>query len=126
MERNLKLRNPKRRWQSQPEVRTMDKIVKNLAIGLLLLIILAPLGLLAVGETFGEWGPEEIQEKLGFVPPGLEQLSGLWNAPLPDYAFPGGGDSMTVSAAAYILSAVIGVVVCGGLLYFAGKRIAKD
>jgi cobalt/nickel transport system permease protein/cobalt/nickel transport protein len=33
---------------------------------------------------------------------------------------------MTLSAAAYILSAVIGVVVGGGLLYFVGKRITKD
>ncbi len=104
----------------------MDKIVKNLAIGLLILIIFTPLGLLAVGETFGEWGNEELQEKLGVVPSGLEQLSGIWSAPLPDYALPGGGDSMTVASAAYILSAVIGVVVCGGLVYFAGKKIAKD
>jgi cobalt/nickel transport system permease protein/cobalt/nickel transport protein len=104
----------------------MDKMVRNLAICLMLLIILAPLGLLAVGETFGEWGPEEVKEKLGFVPPGLEQLSSLWSAPLPDYALPGAGDSMTVAAAAYILSAVIGVVVCGGLLYFVGKRVARD
>jgi len=104
----------------------MDKIVRNLAIGLTLLIILAPLGLLAVGETFGEWGPEELQEKLGFVPPGLEQLSGLWNAPMSDYAFPGDGESMTVSAAAYILSGVIGAVVCGSLLYVVGKKVAKN
>ena len=33
----------------------MDKIIRNFAIGLVVLIILAPLGLLAVGETFGEW-----------------------------------------------------------------------
>jgi cobalt/nickel transport system permease protein/cobalt/nickel transport protein len=33
---------------------------------------------------------------------------------------------MTVAAAVYILSAVIGVVVCGGLLYFIGKKVAKD
>jgi cobalt/nickel transport protein len=104
----------------------MDKLVRNLAIGLGLLIILAPLGLLAVGETFGEWSLEEVQEKLGFVPPGLEQLSSLWSAPLPDYAFPGGGESMTVSAAAYIISAVLGVLICGGLLYFVGKRVAQD
>jgi cobalt/nickel transport system permease protein/cobalt/nickel transport protein len=103
----------------------MDKMMRNFAIGLVLLIILAPLGLLAVGETFGEWGPEEIKEKLGFVPPGLEQLSGIWNAPLPDYAFPGGGESMTVAAVAYIMSALIGVVVCGGLLYFVGKKVAR-
>lgn len=104
----------------------MDKLVRNLAIGLGLLIILAPLGLLAVGETFGEWSVEEVQQKLGFVPPGLEQLASLWSAPLPDYAFPGGGESMTVSAAAYIISAVLGVLICGGLLYFLGKRVAHD
>jgi hypothetical protein len=106
----------------------MEKICRNFAIGLVLLIILAPLGLLAVGETFGEWGSEELKEKLGFVPQGLAKLSGIWNAPMPDYAFPGGegSESMTLSAGAYILSAVIGVVVCGGLLYFVGKRVAKD
>lgn len=104
----------------------MDKIIRNLAIGLIALIILAPLGLLAVGETFGEWGPEEVKEKLGFVPPGLERLSSLWSAPLPDYSLPGIGDSMTAAAATYILSAVIGVIACGGLLYFVGKRVAKD
>jgi len=104
----------------------VDKTIRNLVIGLLILIIFTPLGLLAVGETFGEWGPGELQQKLGFVPHGLEQLSGLWNAPLPDYAFPGSGGSMTVSSAAYILSAVIGVVVCGGFMYFIGKKIAKD
>jgi hypothetical protein len=106
----------------------MDKMVRNFAIGLVLLIILAPLGLLAVGETFGEWGSEELKEKLGYVPQGLEKLSSFWSAPLPDYAFPGGegSESMTLSAAAYILSAVIGVIVCGGLLYFAGKKVARD
>lgn len=105
----------------------MEKIVRNLSIGLLVLIIFAPLGLLAAGETFGEWGPEEVKEKLGFVPPGLEELSGVWNAPMPDYALPGdNGESMTLSSAAYILSAVIGVVVSGGLLYFIGKKAAKN
>jgi len=104
----------------------MDRTIKKLFIGLLVLVVFTPLGLLAVGETFGEWGSEEIKEKLGFVPPGLERLSSLWSAPLPDYALPGGGDSTTAAAAAYILSAVIGVVVCAGLLYLIGKRIARD
>ena len=105
----------------------MDNIVRNFAIGLVVLIILAPLGLLAVGETFGEWGSEELKEKIGYVPQGLEQLSSFWSAPLPDYAFPDGenSESMTLSAAAYILSALIGVVVCGGLLYFVGKKVAR-
>lgn len=104
----------------------MDKTVRNLAIGLVALIVLAPLGLLAVGETFGEWGNEELEEKIGFMPSGLERLSSLWSAPMPDYALPGIGESMTAASAAYILSAVIGVVICAGLLYIIGKRIAKD
>jgi cobalt/nickel transport system permease protein/cobalt/nickel transport protein len=104
----------------------MDRTIRNLTIGLAALIILSPLGLLAVGETFGEWANEEIEEKLGFVPSGLEQLSSLWSAPLPDYAIPNAGDSMSAASAAYILSAVIGVFVCGGLLYFAGKKVARE
>lgn len=104
----------------------MDKTTRNLIVGLAALIILAPLGLLAVGETFGEWGNEELEEKIGYVPEGLEELSSLWSAPMPDYALPGMGDSMTAESAAYILSAVIGVIIGGGLLYILGKRIAKD
>lgn len=104
----------------------MDKMIRNLAIGLVLLIILAPLGLLAAGTAYGEWGPDELKDKVGFVPHGLENLSGIWNAPMPDYSISGVEDSMTLSSAAYILSAVIGVVVCGGVLYFIGKRAAKN
>ncbi|MDF0593562.1 PDGLE domain-containing protein [Methanotrichaceae archaeon M04Ac] len=104
----------------------MDKSIRNMVIGLLILVVLVPLGLIATGETFGEWGNEEIEEKLGYVPRGLEELSSFWQrAPLPDYAFE--GDESTGGAViAYVLSAIIGVVLGGGLLYFAGKRIAKD
>jgi hypothetical protein len=103
----------------------VEGIVKNFAKGLLILIILTPLGLLAVGETFGEWSTEEIAGKLGFVPAGLEKLSSLWGAPLADYAFPN-DNSEAGAIAAYLLSGIIGVAICGGLLYYVGKKIAKD
>ena len=103
----------------------MDKIIRNLAIGLLILMIFVPLGLLAVGETFGEWGTEELEEKLGFVPPGLEQLAPMWSAPVPDYALPE-DESETGMVAAYYLSAILGVIICGGLLYFVGKKVARN
>ncbi len=104
----------------------MEKSIRNLILGLLILMVLVPLGLLATGETFGEWGNEEIEEKLGYVPQGLEELSTFWQrAPLPDYAF-GGDESAQGAVIAYILSAVIGVVIGGGVLYLFGKRIAKD
>ena len=44
---------------------------------------------------------------------------------LPDYAFEG-EESSRGAVIAYILSAVIGVLIGGGFLYFVGKKIAKD
>lgn len=102
----------------------MDKTTRNLIIGLLVLVILCPLGLLAAGETFGEWGINELHDKLGYVPPGLEQLSSLWSAPFPDYGF--GMDGTVGAVAGYIFSAIVGVIVCGGALYLLGKALAKN
>jgi hypothetical protein len=103
----------------------MEKIYRNFVVGLLVLTVLAPLGLLAAGETFGEWGPSELKGKIGFVPQGLEKLSGIWDAPLPDYGIPG-DESQTGKVGTYILTAVIGIVVCSGVLFFVGKKVAKD
>ena len=101
-------------------------IIRNLSIGLVLLIIFAPLGLLAAGTAYGEWGPNEIKDRIGFVPHGLKELSELWNAPMQDYSFSGDGDSRIVSSAGYILSALLGVIVGGSLLYFIGKKGVKN
>lgn len=103
----------------------MDKTIRNLTIGLLILVILTPIGLLATGDTFGEWSNKELKEKLGFVPSGLEKLAPLWKAPMPDYFIPG-DESHHGAEMAYVMSAIIGVAICVGLLYIVGKRIAKD
>ena len=113
----------------------MDKLVRNLSIGMILLIIFAPLGLLAAGTAYGEWAPDELKDKIGFMPQGLEELSGLWHAPMNEYNIPNGPsfqDSKLISSAGYILlSALIGVIVggillCGSVLYFIGKKAAKN
>ena len=56
--------------------------------GLILLgmVLLTPLGLLARGSAWGEWGTEELEQLLGFVPQGVEKASGWWQALLPDYS----------------------------------------
>ena len=107
----------------------MDTMVRNLAIGMILLIIFVPLGLLAAGTAYGEWETEELKDKVGYVPSGLEELSSLWHAPLKDYNIPNVPsfeNSKPVASAGYILSALIGVIISGGLLYFIGKKVAKD
>lgn len=74
-----------------------------------LLIAAVPLGLLAAGTAWGEWGADEIAEvvvngkALGYTPAGLEKGWSL-KVPMPDYTLGGVHEIL-----AYILSAVIGV-----------------
>ena len=73
------------------------------------LIAATPLGLLATGTAWGEWGADEIAEvvvngkALGYTPSGLEKGWSL-EPPMPDYTLEGVNEIV-----AYILSAVIGV-----------------
>ena len=80
--------------------------LRVLWIGLFGLIVAAPLGLLAPGTAWGEWGTQELSKMgLGSVPAGLEKLSGLWGAPLARYNLPALGNANL----GYILSAFIGI-----------------
>ena len=77
-------------------------------VGLAVLIFATPLGLLAPGTAWGEWGSDQFSALgLSFIPQGFKQLEGLWGAPLPDYDVPALGNPTL----GYILSAVLGIVV---------------
>ena len=75
---------------------------------LAVLIFLTPLGLLAPGTAWGEWGSNQLNRMgLGFVPQGIKQLEGLWGAPLAGYKFASLGNANL----GYIISAAVGVFV---------------
>jgi len=92
-------------------------------------MIATPLGLLAAGTAWGEWGPEdfkkpEARQEMAVAshnvappekaPSGMERLTSTWTAPIPDYA-----PSFLKSAQlGYILSAMIGIglIIMVGLL----------
>ncbi len=76
----------------------------GLKVLIAVLIVATPLGLLAEGTAWGEWGTEEIaQTGAGYTPSGM--LSGFdFRSILPDYEVPG-----IPAALGYILSAAIGV-----------------
>jgi cobalt/nickel transport system permease protein len=72
------------------------------------LIFLTPLGLLAPGTAWGEWGSNQLTRMgLSLVPQGLRQLEGLWGAPLAGYKVASLGNADL----GYIISAATGVVV---------------
>ncbi len=67
------------------------------------LIALVPLGLLATGTAWGEWGSEEFTSLIGFIPEGMENGFNFKSL-MPDYSIYG-----IPEIVGYILSAVIGV-----------------
>lgn len=81
---------------------------------LAVLALLTPLGLIAQGTAFGEWGPEELGDQLGAIPAGLAQWSSVWtHSILPDYGFTSGEAPL----AAYWISALIGSLIVAGFTY---------
>ncbi|MEE3420805.1 MAG: cobalt transporter CbiM [Lachnospiraceae bacterium] len=88
---------------SMLETRTAGKTSKAVNILLGALIVATPLGLLAEGTAWGEWGADEIAATgAGYTPAGM--LKGFsFDALLPDYSVSGLPDVF-----GYILSAIIG------------------
>lgn len=77
--------------------------IKPLYFLLAIFSILTPLGLIAKGTAWGEWGNEEIKNLLGFVPKGMN--SGLsYNAIMPDYSVLKSNEIL-----GYLLSGIIGI-----------------
>ncbi len=93
-----------------------------------LMIVAVPLGLLASGSAWGEWGSSEVADRVGYVPSGLNSMQSLWKAPFTGYSLPwvSNSASFVQLAFAYILSAVVGVgmifVVAFGLKILAKRR----
>jgi cobalt/nickel transport protein len=107
-------------------------LTKKLWIGIGILIILSPLGLILpdhfkAGSAWGEWGQEEILTMVGYVPQGLAKLSELWKAPFPDYAFQGWeGKDLVHLIFAYVISAVVGIAIIAAVMMLLGKGLVKE
>jgi cobalt/nickel transport protein len=104
---------------------SLDRTFKVLVIALIVLVLLVPVGLIATGTAYGEWGPDELRQAAGYVPAGLQHLSGLWTPAMPDYDFPGGHDTLPSQTPGYYASAILGVLICGGVGYLVAKAIIK-
>lgn len=86
-------------------------LARGLIVALGALVLFTPLGLLASGVPFGEWGSEEVGELVGYVPAGFAGIGQMWQwAPLAGYQLPGvAGGTMAEAASTYILSAIVGI-----------------
>jgi cobalt/nickel transport system permease protein len=85
------------------------------------LAVLAPLGLIAPGFAYGEGSTEDVHQAFGYVPGGLQHLSGVFSAPLAGYNIPigffdGAKAPLWHQAIGYELAGVIGMLVLGAVV----------
>lgn len=104
------------------------KDLRKLLIGLFILGILSPLGLLASGDTWGEWGADAFTKMIGFIPKGLERFSNIWRAPFPDYRVAGTADTIgyMVSAFGGMLLVILTTWIVGKILAHRNKKNHDD
>jgi cobalt/nickel transport system permease protein len=104
------------------EAGSMQKL-RWLWAGLVVLIVASPLGLLAPGTAWGEWGTEQLKGLgLQAVPTGLEKLSGLWGAPLAGYDLPALGNANM----GYVLSAALGIAIVAFVVWLFTKLVTEN
>lgn len=107
------------------------KVIAKLWIGVGLLVLFSPLGLILpayfkAGGSWGEWDADKMKGLVGYMPQGLEKLSCLWSAPIRNYVFKEweekglGGLSFS-----YIASAIIGIIVTACVIILIGKVLSK-
>lgn len=91
-------------------------------LGLAALVALAPLGLIAKGEAWGEWGAEELTARAGYTPAAFaeaEQRGPIGLHLLPDYLSDRG-------AVFYILSGIVGVALIVGIIWIVARLVARS
>lgn len=82
------------------------------------LLLLTPLGLMAAGTAWGEWGTGELDGLLGFIPQGMRN-GFAWRALFADYSL-----GRVHPIAGYLLSGAVGVLLIAGLIRLASRLAA--
>jgi cobalt/nickel transport system permease protein len=108
----------------------LPRRIRSVGTAYLAMAIVTPLGLIAPGFAYGEGGPSDLAQQLGYVPDGLQSLSGAFSAPFKDYNLPlpffSAADAPLWHAAlGYELAGLLGMLVLGGLLLGLGVLVMR-
>jgi cobalt/nickel transport system permease protein len=110
--------------KSDPALIAMKPAAKPLRwlwTGIGALLILAPIGTLASGTAWGEWGGGELNSLIGYVPANFAKLGALWKAVMPGYMTPGVGNSLL----GYLIAGVVGVALCAVVAWGLGAVLGR-
>jgi cobalt/nickel transport system permease protein len=92
--------------------------------------VIAPLGLIAPGFAYGEGSTADVKAAFGYVPSGLQDLSGLFSAPLAGYNMPlpffsDASAPLWHAAVGYEISGVLGVMLVGSAGYLLARLLRR-
>ena len=118
-------------YGSSPQNATAARRLRteNILIALLAFLALSPLGLLANGNAFGEWGASDVKTEIakregrGYVPAGFANAEKGYHgvSGLKDYGQPATGTSIP----GYLAAGVTGSAIILLLLLFVGRALVK-
>jgi cobalt/nickel transport system permease protein len=103
------------------DMKPAAKPMRWLWAGFAVLILFTPIGLLASGTAWGEWGANEMKARLGFVPEGFAKLGGVWSAAMPGYA----PTFIKNPYVGYIVAAIVGSAIIAGVTWLVGSLLSK-
>jgi cobalt/nickel transport system permease protein/cobalt/nickel transport protein len=100
----------------------LPRAIKRVGTAFVAIAVLAPIGLIAPGFAYGEGSSGDVNAAFGYVPSGLQSLSGIFSAPLAGYDIPlpffsEANAPLWHAAIGYEIAGIIGVLVVGGVVY---------
>lgn len=109
----------------------MKKFENKLWLGLFIMALLSPLGIIlpekfGAEDAWGEWGLDALEKLLGYVPEGLKKTADIWTAPIPDYNFGGDGALLPAKILSYIVSGIIGFILASVVMIIISKYLFKN
>jgi len=108
----------------------MDRLQKRLWIGLLVMALLSPLGIILprvfrAEGAWGEWAPGTLVKLLGYLPEGLRRTAETWKAPMAQYSLNAGNRSLLFQICCYVLSGLLGLVLVSLLIYLLSRSLFR-
>lgn len=109
----------------------LPRPVKRVGAAFAALAVVAPIGLIAPGFAYGEGSAEDVKAAFGYVPSGLQDLSGLFAAPMSGYNLPlpffdGANAPLWHAGIGYEIAGVVGILAVGGVTYAVARLLRRS
>jgi cobalt/nickel transport system permease protein len=108
----------------------LPRAAKRIGTTFVTIAVMAPLGLIAPGIAYGEGGTEDVKAAFGYVPSGLQSISGIFSAPFAAYNVPlpffsDANGPLWHAAIGYEISGILGILAVGGIVYAIARGLGR-